>query len=227
MNRMFDPEEIRKAIGILKPDNELFEVRILSGYRTLSGYFRDADALITELCKLDARFLSRATVYFTLQEVHPGCEARLQWERFLDSKFEKFPTTSNNDILSYEFLPVDLDPVRPSEISSTIEELKAARDLAHEVMDYMVACGWNRYVYAFSGNGYHVLFRTETPVSNSKVIEDRLSSLDQLFSNDRVKVDTTLSNPARIIKLYGTYARKGRSTVDRPHRLSRILEVVD
>ena len=37
------------------------------------------------------------------------------------------------------------------------------------------------------------------------------------------KVDETVGNPARIGKLYGTWARKGDSTADRPHRLARIL----
>ena len=46
-----------------------------------------------------------------------------------------------------------------------------------------------------------------------------------LFSDQRVKVDTTTFNPARIVKLYGTPARKGDSTEDRPHRLARLLEV--
>jgi hypothetical protein len=38
-----------------------------------------------------------------------------------------------------------------------------------------------------------------------------------------VKVDQTVFNASRIVKLYGTVARKGDHTPDRPHRLSRIL----
>ena len=41
---------------------------------------------------------------------------------------------------------------------------------------------------------------------------------------DDVDIDLTVYNPARICKLYGTMARKGDSTVDRPHRRSCILE---
>ena len=45
------------------------------------------------------------------------------------------------------------------------------------------------------------------------------------LSDDRVKVDRTTYNAARIWKLYGTLVCKGDSTPDRPHRLARWLEV--
>ena len=50
-----------------------------------------------------------------------------------------------------------------------------------------------------------------------------LATLDALFSDDRVTVDTANFNAARIWKLYGTVSRKGDDTPDRPHRRSRIL----
>ena len=218
----FDPEEIRKAINVLKPDNELFEVRILQGYRTYSGYFRDSESLIRELRKVD---LTGANVYLTLQKIHEGCEARLQWERFLDAKKDKFPNTSDNDITSYLFIPIDLDPTRPAGISSTDQELRYAFEMAREINDYMKFNDFTDYVFAFSGNGYHLLYKCVLPVSKKEYIVGILENLDSLFSNDLCKVDTTLSNPARIIKLYGTFAQKGRHTASRPHRLSKILEV--
>lgn len=225
MALLFDSNEIRKAIGILKPDNALFEIRILRGYKVYSGYFRDAETLINALCRIDPQILEHGNIYITLQELHPGCEARTQWQQFLDTRSEKFPTTSDNDVLRYRFLPIDIDPVRPAEISSTEEELTAAAATAGEVLAFMVENGWNNYITACSGNGYHLLFPCDIPVSERDVIETQLSALSDLFSNDRAKIDTTLSNPSRILKLYGTVARKGRSTEQRPHRISRILKV--
>ena len=43
--------------------------------------------------------------------------------------------------------------------------------------------------------------------------------------SDRVDLDTTVHNPARIWKLYGTPACKGDSTAERPHRMARLLAV--
>jgi hypothetical protein len=37
-----------------------------------------------------------------------------------------------------------------------------------------------------------------------------------------VKFDTTVRNPARIFRLYGTTNRKGEATVERPHRVASI-----
>lgn len=222
---LFDADEIRKAIGILKPDNQLFEIRILRGYKVYSGYFRDAETLINALCKMDPQILEHGNIYLTLQELHPGCEARIQWQQFLDTRSEKFPTTSDNDVLRYRFLPVDIDPVRPAEISSTEEELADAATTAGEVLAYMVEKGFADYITACSGNGYHLLFPCNIPVNQRPAVEKQLSVLSDLFSNDRAKIDTTLANPSRILKLYGTIARKGRSTEERPHRLSRILKV--
>ncbi len=40
-----------------------------------------------------------------------------------------------------------------------------------------------------------------------------------------MEVDSTTFNEARIVKLYGTKARKGNHTPERPHRRSQVLEV--
>jgi hypothetical protein len=52
-----------------------------------------------------------------------------------------------------------------------------------------------------------------------------LQALAARFDDERVKIDQKVANPARIWKLYGTVAAKGDHTADRPHRVSRLLEV--
>ena len=44
------------------------------------------------------------------------------------------------------------------------------------------------------------------------------------FDGDGVKIDRSVHNPARIVRLYGTLAAKGDNTKERPHRLSKILK---
>ena len=59
-----------------------------------------------------------------------------------------------------------------------------------------------------------------------KVLVERvLKSLSVLFSDDVVKLDTSLFNASRIIKLYGTWARKGANMPERPHRRSHLIEI--
>ena len=40
-----------------------------------------------------------------------------------------------------------------------------------------------------------------------------------------LELDQAVFNPARLTKLYGTMARKGDNTPDRPHRLARIISL--
>src|SRR5688572_11638474 len=58
-----------------------------------------------------------------------------------------------------------------------------------------------------------------------ELVRGVLEALSFRFSDGRVSVDTATANAARIWKLYGTTARKGDSTEDRPHRVSKLLKV--
>ena len=55
------------------------------------------------------------------------------------------------------------------------------------------------------------------------VVKGCLTTLDALFSNDRVTVDTANHNAARIWKVYGTVARKGDNTPERSYRRAKVL----
>ena len=220
MLQLIDPEEIKKAVSLIQSD--IFECRVIQGKKIYSGYFRDSGKLIDALKKQN---LKGANVYTTLQHLHEGCEARLQWETLLDTSLYKIPTTSDNDIISYHWLPIDADPCRPAGISSTADELEAAFDLQEEVKAYMSAQGFNRYIAGMSGNGTHTLYDISGMNMRSEDVKRILDRLNELFSNDLVHVDTTVHNPGRIWKLYGTLAQKGRHTEKRPFRMARITEV--
>ena len=125
---------------------------------------------------------------------------------------------------------MDLDPKRPADISSTDVEHQAAIELAEEIRRRLVEeMNWpaNAFVKADSGNGCHLAVKIDLPNDGQSkdLVERCLKALDSIFSNEKVKVDTTTHNPARIWKIYGTPARKGDSTAARPHRMARLLEV--
>ena len=210
--------ELRKAIAQLKPDNELFEVRIMGEkIKPISGYFRDVEVLIKAFDTVDLR---NTNVYMTLNKPADALYSRQQSDRLINSK----STTSDKEIEYFEWLFIDLDPTRPTGISSTDEELKAASDLAQQIYVYLKGIGFEEPVKAFSGNGYHLLYaiRLNNTEDNKNLIKRCLEALDLMFSNELVKVDTANHNPSRICKLYGTLAQKGRNTADRPHRMAKI-----
>lgn len=222
--RIFDEAEVRRAVHLLhNPADEearLFEVRIIDGRFNLSGYFTDADTLINALRQSVSS--PNENIYITLNAIDDACGARQQRNRFLKNAA---PTTSDKDVTGYEFLMIDLDPERTKGVSSTDAELEQARELGRRIFRFMRATGWNDPIVAESGNGVHLLYKLD--MNNNahcvQLVKDCLSVLDMLFSTEGVKVDTTTFNPARVCKLYGTLAKKGADTKDRPHRMSRIV----
>ena len=223
MYSFFNEQELRKNLHILKPDGELFEIRFIgnSGKLNFSGYFTDTDILIERMKNLSTT--EQGNFYITLNKINSACYSRQQKDIFV--KNCKI-TTSDNDIDEYEWLLLDFDPKRPSGISSSQDQLEYAHQSALKVYAYLKEYGFPEPIVSLSGNGYHLLYRVElakTP-DNIKLIENTLKSLDMLFSNEYVDVDTTVYNPARICKLYGTVAAKGVSTQERPHRLAYIIK---
>jgi putative DNA primase/helicase len=97
--------------------------------------------------------------------------------------------------------------------------------MALKVRDALTAAGWPEPVYADSGNGAHLDYYVDLPADDGGLIENCLKALALRFDTDTVKVDTSVFNPARIWKLYGTTAGKGDSIPDRPHRMARLLSV--
>ena len=221
--RNIDEGEIRRAVNLLHPASSekdmLFEVRIIDGAWNLSGYFTDADTLIEALRMSDTR--RNENVYITLNRLDGALAHRQQANCFMKNVT---PTTSDGDVKGYLFLMIDLDPERAKGVSSSEEELEAARQLGRQIYKYMKATGWNDPIIAESGNGVHLLYKVAIAAEGrSELIKGCLQALDIMFSTDAVKVDTTTFNPARICKLYGTLAKKGANTADRPHRMSRII----
>src|SRR5262249_25957729 len=93
--------------------------------------------------------------------------------------------------------------------------------------DWLSGMGWPFPVQADSGNGAHLLYAISLPNDDlaTDLLKRCLEALDFRFSDQEVAVDGTTYNAARICKLYGTMSGKGDDVPDRPHRVSRILEV--
>ena len=194
--------EVKKALSILKSEGQLFEVRILKGKTIISGYFTDVETLEQAFKKVDLR---GANVFYTLNRIDESCYSREQKDKFVQSK----NTTSDGDITAYQWLLIDLDPVRKSGISSTRAELKAACERGEKIRRYLQERGWPAPVKACSGNGLHLLYGVNlaNTKENTQLIERVLKALALIFNDEQVEVDTSVFNPSRISKLYGSLER--------------------
>ena len=218
VSTMIEKEKILEALSLLKPNGQLFEIRILQGKQTISGYFTDGEKLLKELNKVS---LKGANVFYTLNQIDESCYSREQHDCFRQCKV----TTSDADIVAYNWMLIDLDPIRKTGISSTAAELTEAYKLGLRIVEYLRELQFAAPVMACSGNGIHLLYSVNlaNTKENAQLIERCLKALALLFNDDKVEVDTSVFNPARISKLYGTMAQKGSSTANRPHRMSRII----
>ena len=222
-----DIKNIVKAIKLLHSDGELFEIRLINSGYNASGYFTNADTAIKALQDFRPEWNARtktakaANIFITLNPINISCYSRKQHDCFIENAQ---PTTKDNEITALHWLLIDLDPKRMSGVSSSEKELKLAKAKARTIHDFLSDRGFKEPIRAMSGNGIHLVYRFDVPntVENVAVFENALKVLSEKFSDDEVEVDTTVFNPARICKLWGTIAQKGATTPERPHRKAYI-----
>ena len=217
-------EEIEKALPLLFPGGEVVELRAISDYNIHSGYFDDYAELAEKADQIN-RISDVSGVYVTLNQINPALLSR-RANRIKMKLGRKDATTADADIIRRKWLPVDLDPVRPSGVSSTDREHVAALSKAEKIARFLQTLGFPSPVLADSGNGAHILYAVDLPNDDQStaLIRDCLTTLDALFSDQTVTVDAANYNAARIWKLYGTISRKGDDTPDRPHRMAKIID---
>jgi hypothetical protein len=147
-------------------------------------------------------------------------------------------TTSDDEVIRINWLPIDIDPYRPSNVPSSTPELHAALARRDEVLDHLESLlGPGHCITGMSGNAAHILIRVDLPNDTPsraavKRIGDALveqfsdprETGSQIYSPPRVGLDSTVYNPARIWKIPGTIAVKGDLVAerDRIHRRSTI-----
>ena len=219
---MINRQQIYQWWDVFKHGADLTEVRILDGNKTYSGYFKDVENLIRAIEPYDN--YSHAQIYFTLNHINSACYSRCP-EKIIQIKRE--PTTGDLDIDGRTHVLIDLDPKRPSGVSSSNSELEYAHRKAVDVYRYLIGQGFNEPIVCKSGNGYHIILPCKIAVNDetTETIKTFIKVMSMLFSDDKVEVDEKVFNASRICKLYGVTAKKGENTKERPWRQSEILKV--
>jgi hypothetical protein len=232
-----DPAEIRRALDFFCEPDAVYELRALGTSKgTVRGYFKDLDALTSNAIGCSntiVRYsngivragLEAKGVYITLNPVVPDLLARSADEIQLYAP--RGESTEDGQIVARRWLPIDVDFARPSGISTSEAEHNAANERAREIRDFLYTRGWLAPIRADPGNGAHLLYRIDLPNDDSskELVRRVLKALNRLFGSDKIIIDESNFNAARIWKLYGTVARKGSNLPERPHRLAKIVEV--
>jgi hypothetical protein len=160
-------------------------------------------------------------VYFSLNPIRPDLLARranrIDWA-------EEGELAKDKDVLVRRWVLIDADPVRDSHISANSDEKMAAQDTVIAVREHLRGRSWPEPILADSGNGFHLLYRVDLPAEDGGLVKRLLQALAAKFDTDRVHIDQSVFNPARICKLPGTWARKGDHTELRPYRRASLVE---
>ncbi len=213
--------EVRKTLSLLYRKGDVIEIRIfdLPGRGVVSGYFDDFDAIARIADVNDGK----TAIYHVLNPVPPELKARS--DNKLKSKAK--PTTKDKEIVRRRYLFIDCDPVRPVGVSSTSEEYRAALRLSREIKAWLIdEQGFPELFRASSGNGAHILIPVDLPNDNetAELCKSFIAAIRDRFENDQVKIDTSVTNAAQLIRLWGTLNVKGEDTDERPHRYSYLRD---
>jgi hypothetical protein len=219
------PDGLRPFLSwLLERHDELggvTEIRVLGGSRGVWSALAtpgDLDEVVEQLVSGEQPHIGEANVYFCMNPVQ--AERRPRFERVKT-------TTRDRDIHAYAMFVVDIDPERfPRDQPATEAEKAKAAEVADAVEDWLRSVGAPA-LRADSGNGYHLLVPMVPAFGDdieqaARDARTLLRWLDAKFSTEDARIDTSTFNPSRILKLYGTLARKGPNTPDRPYRWANV-----
>jgi hypothetical protein len=213
--------EIAFALSAIVEPGSVFEIRCLTDRkgRADAGYFDSIPAAATALAALEFPYKG---VYVTPNPVSPDLLAR-SYNRITPWIAE---TTLDDLVLRRRWLLADVDPRRPTGISSTDAEHMAALNKL-DALSFVLAFeyGFPMPMTNSSGNGAHGMYPCDLPntpeVRNS--VQTFIKCLAARFNDTTAEIDTSVFNAARIWRLPGTWARKGDNIPTRPHRKSYII----
>jgi hypothetical protein len=212
-------DQIHSFLKALHPGNDWFELRGLQSGPIWAAYHCDPikateDAILFD----DNEFGAYVTI-------NPVQEEITHISRELASEVKN--ATKDQQVLKRNWLPIDVDPIRASGQAATDAEKQDALLLADEIRQYLASLNWSEPIRCASPNGAHLLYRIVLPNDDEskQLLKRTLEALSDRFSTDAAKVDKTLFNAARILRIPGTTGRKGTSTADRPHRIGELLSI--
>lgn len=131
------------------------------------------------------------------------------------------------DIEKINKILIDLDTKRPhKKVNASDPEIELTKSNMLDLKNYLLTNGLT-FTEAFSGNGFHLIVDTidyEPTEENENKVQYFLGFLKQKFENSFFEVDSSVFDRPRIARLYGTVSKKGINTIERPWRLSKIIQ---
>lgn len=210
-------EEIEDNLMAVHRGGLVCLIEMTAGKTNRFGYFDDYDAAASAALKMDNE--GAGAIFMQLNKLHPGCIARAP-NRLVSAKLGD--SVSDADIIKRQWVLIDVDPIRPTGISADAIEREHAKQVITEVYQ-SIRQTEPEIILASSGNGYHLLFRPDLAHDVEGHTKTTIDFLAAAFDSEFAAIDRSVHNLSRLTRVYGTTARKGFSTDERPHRRSHMI----
>ena len=209
--------EISNLWRLINPQSPVIELRAISEERSKSMLFPLRD--------YDTQESRQEEVERVAQKLNEGGMNIYVVMNTIRADF-CFGSAKDTDIEHRDWLLIDIDRAESAKCPATDEEIRAAEELADQVVEFMTRKGWSEPFRIMSGNGCHLYYRLnalENDDQSKVLLKTLISGLGDRFDNNVVKIDRSVFNASRITKVVGTKAYKGQNSVDRPYRIARLI----
>jgi hypothetical protein len=214
-----------KFLATITTPGDIIEIRALNDEGSASFLFTDMRIAARIAMKLNSDYT--ANVYYTVNPISPESRTARSHHPLNVPRLKGTRSASDSEIQRVAWYPIDIDPVRESGTASTDAQLAEAHATMERLRTDRANEGWPEPIIICSGNGYHLLYKAEGSTENSIDWKGALRALAARFDTPTIKIDPTVCNPSRILRLPGFYNRKGEATEERPHRLARAISYPD
>jgi len=192
--------EILKALAVLHPDHDIVEVRTkwASG-NTMVGRTRSHEA-IAEWASFCG---GEPSIFITINQLPTGMvESPLN-----GTVWDAGGAVKDEYVMAIEWLHVDVDALREDSHQSASEAgIQEATARAKQIIQFLYVHGFPQPVIAFSGNGWHLLYRTS--MENTPESAWLVRSLTKIL-HDLYKTDSQSHGASQVLRLYGAVNPKG------------------
>jgi RecA-family ATPase len=225
-------EEVQRFINFLNYGDDPFEVTIINpqkktsdlwegevhGKGLVTGYFDDPEKVVSLLPKLNK--LKAEGVYVSLNKVQKDLlnQAKNKFRPHISrTKDDQIPHINN--------MVIDIDPIRESKKPADQAEQEKALEVSDEIRKEFKKYGLPKPMVVSTGNGVQLFLKAnmKNTEDRKRLVKDFLAALGNKFNSSEVKVDAAVGNPARLVRLPGTFNRKGTATPGRPHRKAEVV----
>lgn len=233
-----------EIFSLIFDPNDVIELRFLgctAPRQTNAGWFKLSDispALLRQIAHLAEQSEGAYWLPQVITDTARICRSpKLSFGAVRRRNKQCWPCVSEDrDVSARRYLIVDIDPIRPAGCCATDIEKNGAGDLAAAVVRDTESLGWPRPLIVDSGNGFHLYYRVNPQPGgtvDSPVMDDIAMTLAVMQERHSkhfdgiAEIDRRVYNSSRLMKIPGTWAKKGVNTTERPYRQSKILEVPD